>query len=66
MSFVGFILWVLLLIICWPLALLLIILYPIIWLLTIPFRLIGITVEAVIKTIGALLMLPFRVLRGHT
>ena len=66
MSFTGFILWVILLILCWPLALVLIILYPIIWLLALPFRLIGITVEAVFKLIRELLMLPFRVVRGLT
>jgi len=64
MSFLGFVLWFFLLIICWPIALLLIILYPIFWLLTIPLRLIGITVDAIFKLIRALLFLPARVLRG--
>jgi hypothetical protein len=66
MSFTGFLLWVILLILCWPLALVLIILYPIIWLLALPFRLLGITVEAVFKLIRELLMLPFRVVRSIT
>jgi len=64
MSFTGFLLWIILLIICWPLALILLFLYPIIWLLMLPFRLIGITVDALFKFIGALLMLPFRILRS--
>ena len=64
MSFTGFLLWVILLVICWPLALILLFLYPIIWLLMLPFRLIGITVEALFKFIGALLMLPFRIVRS--
>ena len=66
MTFTGFLLWAILLVLCWPLALILIILYPIIWLLALPFRLIGITVEAVFKLIRELLMLPFRVIRGIT
>ncbi len=64
MSFISFLLWVILLILCWPIAIILIILYPLFWLLTIPLRLIGITVEAILKFISALLMLPFRILRG--
>ena len=66
MSFTGFLLWLILLILYWPLALALIILYPIVWLLALPFRLIGITVEALFKFIRELLMLPFRVVRGMT
>ena len=64
MSFTGFLLWIILLVICWPLALILLFLYPIIWLLMLPFRLIGITIEALFKFIGALLMLPFRIVRS--
>jgi hypothetical protein len=61
---VGFLLWLVLLVFCWPLALLALVLYPIFWLLLLPFRLIGITVEAVFAFLKALLMLPARVLRG--
>jgi len=50
---------------CWPLALLALVLYPIVWLLTLPFRLVGITVHAVFAFLGAMLMLPARVLRGR-
>jgi hypothetical protein len=57
-------LWLILLVISWPLALLVLILYPIIWLILLPFRLIGITVEAVLSLLKAILMLPARVLRG--
>ncbi|WP_445145599.1 hypothetical protein [Dyella sp. Tek66A03] len=60
----GFLLWLLLLVFCWPLALLAIVLYPIVWLLTLPLRLVGITVSAVFAFLGALLMLPARVLSG--
>jgi uncharacterized membrane protein YgaE (UPF0421/DUF939 family) len=61
----GFLLWMLLLVFCWPLALLALVLYPFIWLLMLPFRLVGITVGAVFAFLGALLMLPTRVLRGR-
>jgi hypothetical protein len=61
---VTFILWLLLLVFCWPLALLALVLWPIVWLLSLPFRLIGITFEAVFALLKALLFLPARVL-GH-
>jgi uncharacterized membrane protein YgaE (UPF0421/DUF939 family) len=61
----GFLLWIVLLVFCWPLALLALVLYPIVWLLALPFRLVGITVGAVFAFLGALLMLPARLLRGH-
>jgi hypothetical protein len=62
---VGFLLWLLLLVFCWPLALLALVLYPIVWLITLPLRLVGITLHAVFAFLGALLMLPARVLRGR-
>ena len=59
-----FLLWLILLILCWPIALLALILYPIIWVLTLPFRLIGLTMGALFQFLKALLTLPARVLRG--
>jgi hypothetical protein len=59
-----FLLWLLLLIVCWPVALLALILYPIVWLLLLPFRLLGIAVDGVFELLKALLRLPARVLRG--
>ncbi len=59
-----FLLWLLLFVICWPVALIALILYPIVWLLTLPLRLIGIGVGAIFETLRALLLLPARVLRG--
>lgn len=59
-----FLLWCLLLVFCWPLALLALVLYPLLWLLLLPFRLIGITVDAVFDLLGAILRLPARVLGG--
>ena len=59
-----FILWLILLVVAWPLALLALVLYPLVWLLLLPFKLIGITVDAVFKLLHSILMLPARVLKG--
>jgi hypothetical protein len=59
-----FVMWCLLLVVCWPLALLALIAYPIVWLLLLPFRLIGITVTGVFELLRAIILLPARVLRG--
>jgi hypothetical protein len=59
-----FFLWLILLVICWPLALLALLLYPIVWLLLLPFRLLGITVTAVFELFKAIILLPARLLRG--
>jgi hypothetical protein len=61
----AFLLWCLLLVVCWPVALLALLLYPLIWLLLLPFRLIGLTVEGVFAFLRALIMLPARVLGGR-
>ena len=61
-----FVLWLILLVVCWPLALLALVVYPIVWLLLLPFRLLGIAVDAVFKFLHAVLLLPARVLRGPT
>lgn len=60
---VKFLLWLILLVLCWPLAVLGLILYPLIWLFLLPFRLIGITVKGVFEFIKALFLLPSRVLK---
>ncbi|MGA2363052.1 MAG: hypothetical protein ABSG73_11405 [Candidatus Aminicenantales bacterium] len=59
-----FLLWLILLVFCWPLALLALLLYPIVWLLLLPLRLLGITVTAVFELFKAIIMLPTRMLRG--
>ncbi|HEX7817543.1 hypothetical protein [Dyella sp.] len=59
---IGFLLWLVLLVFCWPLALLAIVLYPIVWLILLPFRLVGITVDAAFSLLKAVLFLPARVL----
>ena len=59
-----FLLWLVLLVFCWPLALLALLLYPLMWLLLLPFRLVGIAVEGVFELLKAIILLPARVLRG--
>ncbi|HKT31087.1 MAG TPA: hypothetical protein VJS89_01185 [Gammaproteobacteria bacterium] len=60
----ALLLWLILLVLCWPLALLALILYPFVWLILLPFRLLGITVDAVFDLLSAILHLPARLLRG--
>ncbi|OGD23270.1 MAG: hypothetical protein A2Y69_12780 [Candidatus Aminicenantes bacterium RBG_13_59_9] len=60
-----FLLWLILLVFCWPLALLALILYPFIWLLSLPFRLLGITVSAVFDLLKAIITLPARIIGGR-
>ena len=61
-----FILWLILLFFCWPLALLALVLYPIVWVLMLPFLLVGLSVEGLFAFLRAIIMLPARVLRGYT
>lgn len=61
----SFALWLVLLFLCWPLALLALVLYPLMWLITLPFRLIGIGVEGVFELLRAIVMLPARILGGN-
>jgi hypothetical protein len=61
---IKFLLWLILLVFCWPLALLALILYPFVWLLSLPFRLLGITVNAVFDLLKAVITLPARILSG--
>jgi hypothetical protein len=58
----GFLAWLLLLFLCWPVALLALVLYPLVWLVLLPFRVVGIGVEAVFELLRAVVMLPARVL----
>ena len=59
-----FLLWCILLVVCWPLALLALVLYPLVWLLLLPFRILGIAVDGVLGLLKAALFLPARILRG--
>jgi hypothetical protein len=62
---IGFLLWLLLLVVCWPLAILALVLYPIVWLLLLPFRVLGIAVGGALALLRALLFLPARLLGGR-
>jgi hypothetical protein len=64
-SMLTFVLWLLLLVFCWPIALLALVLYPIVWLLLLPFRLIGFALEGVFELLRAIILLPARVLGGR-
>jgi hypothetical protein len=59
---VKFLLWCILLVICWPVALLALILYPLVWLLLLPFRILGIAVDGVLELLRAIFLLPVRLL----
>jgi hypothetical protein len=58
----SFLIWLLLLFLCWPIAILALVLYPVFWLILLPFRLLGIGVDAVFSLLHAIVMLPARVL----
>jgi hypothetical protein len=60
----AFLLWCILFILCWPLALLALIAYPFVWLISLPFRLVGITLHGVFALLSAIFLLPVRLLRG--
>lgn len=60
----AFFLWIILFILCWPLALLALVIYPFVWLLLLPFRIMGIAVHGVLELLRALFLLPVRLLRG--
>ena len=60
---IAFLLWCLLLVVCWPVALLALLLYPVVWLLLLPFRLIGIAVGGALELLWALVTLPARLIR---
>jgi hypothetical protein len=59
-----FLVWLLLLFVCWPLALFALVLYPIVWVILLPFRIVGIAVDGVLELVKGIIFLPARVLRG--
>jgi hypothetical protein len=63
-TMVKFLLWCILLVLCWPLALLALVLYPFVWLLLMPFRVVGIAVGGVLELVKSIILLPARVLRA--
>jgi len=60
-----FLVWCLLLVLCWPIAILAVILFPLVWLLLIPFRIVGFGIEAVLGLIRGIFMLPARLVGGN-
>ena len=64
--FLSVVLWCILRVICWPIALIILVFYPLIWLLLLPFRIVGLTIDLLFKLLSAVLLFPFRVLsRGN-
>jgi hypothetical protein len=63
-TLIAIILWCILFVLCWPLALAMIFLLPIVWLILLPFRIVGFTLEVVFKFIGAILLFPFRLVKA--
>jgi hypothetical protein len=61
-----FLLWCVLFVLCWPLALVALVLYPVVWLLLLPFRIVGIAVGGILELLWAILTLPARILRPRT
>ncbi len=61
---IAFLLWLLLLVVCWPLALVALVAYPLVWLVLLPFRLVGIALDGVFALLRAVLFLPARILGG--
>jgi hypothetical protein len=59
-----FLIWMLLFVVCWPLALLALVVYPVVWVLSLPFRLLGIAVSGVLGLLTAIIALPTRLLRA--
>lgn len=59
-----FLVWCLLLVVCWPLALIALVLYPVVWLLLLPLRIVGIAVGGVLELVWVLVTLPVRIIRG--
>ena len=62
---VKLLLWLLLLVVCWPLAILALVLYPFLWLLSIPFKVVGAVLEGLVELVRALCLLPSRLLGGR-
>ena len=61
---IKFLLWCILFVLCWPLALVALLLYPLVWLILLPFRIVGIAVGGALELVGAVIFLPARLLRA--
>jgi hypothetical protein len=63
-TLIALILWCLLFVCCWPIALMVLILFPFLWLILLPFRIAAFTIEAALKLVGAILLLPFKLVKA--
>lgn len=63
-TFIALALWLILFVICWPLALIMIFLFPFVWLILLPFRIVGLTVEVVFSLIKGILLFPFKLMKA--
>lgn len=63
-TLLALILWCILFVLCWPLALVMIVLFPIVWLLLLPFKIVGLSIDLVFKLIGAILLFPFKLVKS--
>ena len=63
-TLIAILLWCILFILCWPLAIVLLFIFPLIWLILLPFTIVGFTLGLVLKIIGAILLFPFRVVKA--
>jgi hypothetical protein len=63
-TFIGLVLWFILFVICWPIALIMLVLFPFVWLLLLPFRIVGFTLELVFSLIKGILLFPFKLVKA--
>ena len=63
-TFIGLVLWFILFVICWPIALVMLVLFPFVWLILLPFRIVGITLELVFSLIKGILLFPFKLVKA--
>ncbi|HRJ31632.1 MAG TPA: hypothetical protein PLV21_19060 [Cyclobacteriaceae bacterium] len=61
-TLLALLLWCILFVLCWPLAILLIFIFPLVWLILLPFKIVGLSISLLFQLVGAILMFPFRIL----
>jgi hypothetical protein len=59
-TFIAFLLWCILLVLCWPLALVMIVIFPLLWLILLPFKLLGLSLDILFSLVKAMLLFPFK------
>jgi hypothetical protein len=63
-TFIGLVLWFILFVICWPIALIILVLFPFVWLILLPFRIVGFTLDVVFSVIKGILLFPFKLVKA--